>query len=497
MRKPIHIFLKIIAIICSVLFFSWTVYAINYLVDIITYIRINWMTIVILIIFLVCYGISRIKRFNIFELLYKRRYLIIIFLAICQVVFILLASAQAGADTTGVFENVQGIGSPEYFSAFTNNYFYGLYVKVIISVVSPQYAILVQELINILLLDLVILFVPMHFSIYISKSASHKSFVFLLLTLGINPTFISTYTDYLSLFTASLIFCFSIKILHTRLNLYESLFFGIIISIGSQIRITSLIFIIGLVIAVLLNFIKNRPNFRHISSKKILSIVIIILGFSVANFTTNYVKSKKVIPYTENQTKTLLYYLDLGLTSTGSNHFELPSEVLQYGLPSSKINEVVKKDLRNRFKNYNVKIALNKFRLGYEAGDFGWQTERVINEKNLVRNKITKSFIDSHIGEKVRKYIFPIDKTHRKYSLLLQLTYLVIILNSLLVLINISINNIELDRVSMYILITVFGMFLYFMLFEFGRSRYLISFWPMIVGLSILPKSKNQKKGLS
>lgn len=189
--------------------------------------------------------------------------------------------------------------------------------------------------------------------------------------------------------------------------------------------------------------------------------------------------------------------MDLGLTSTGSNHFELPSEVLQYGLPSSKINEVVKKDLRNRFKNYNVKIALNKFRLGYEAGDFGWQAERVINEKNLVRNKITKSFIDSHIGEKVRKYIFPIDKTHLKYSLLLQLTYLVIILNSLLVLINISISNIELDRVSMYILITVFGMFLYFMLFEFGRSRYLISFWPMIVGLSILPKSKNQKKGLS
>jgi hypothetical protein len=210
----------------------------------------------------------------------------------------------------------------------------------------------------------------------------------------------------------------------------------------------------------------------------------------------NEAKSRQIIHYTKGQTKPLLYYLDLGLTSTGSNHYELPIEVLQYGISTEKMNEVVKKDLKKRLSTYHVGIALNKFKRGYEAGDFGWQAERVISEKKLVRNSITKRFIDSHLGQVVRQHIFSIDGSHKNaYSLILQVTYLMVIFEGLLALINLIVKNIEMDKISMYLLITIFGMFLYFALFEFGRSRYLISFWPLIVSLSAIPylKTKGSK----
>jgi hypothetical protein len=277
LRRTVDLFLKLLAIICALLFFLWSVFALNY----VTYFKLSWETVLIAVIGIVGYGLLKIKRFKIFELLYKWRYLIIVVLVICQLGFVLLASGLAGADTTGVFESVQGISAPEYFSPFTNNYLYGLYVKGIIAIVGPHYAILAQEIINIVMLDSVLLFVPRCLGRYVSKDAAYKSFLLLVLTVGINPTILSTYTDYLSLFTASLIFCLSLKIMRTRLKLYELLVFGMVIAIGSEIRVTSLIFVIGLVMVVSLNYFRGLPNLKKLHLPTCLAIGMIILGFSI------------------------------------------------------------------------------------------------------------------------------------------------------------------------------------------------------------------------
>ncbi|MCJ1996251.1 hypothetical protein GYN67_06080 [Lactococcus piscium] len=495
MEKVIHKSVKLIVIVLGVLTFLWTVYSFNYLIDIVAYLKFNFSTVMILTIGVGCYILSKIFKINNFAFLYHYKYRIMVILLLVQILFIFLTSAQAGADTTGVFESVQGISSPEYFSAFTNNYLYGLYVKGIISVFGVSYAILVQEIINILLLDIVILIVPAALSRYISEQAAYKSFLFLLLTLGINPTIISTYTDYLSIFTASLIFCFCLKFVNTKLKLYESLLFGMIFSIGVQIRVTSFIFIIGLAVVEILNLFMNKSNIRKLSYYKLLSIVIIIIGFAIPTMLANFAKANQVVHYTSGQTKPLLYFLDLGLTSTGSNHFELPAEVLQYGPSTEKINKIVKNDLKKRLSHYDIKMALYKFQKGYEAGDFGWQAERVVDEKKLVRNNMTREFIDSKFGKFIRKNIFPIDQTYLTYELLLQITYIVVIMESLLALINIAFTDLERDKTAMYILITLLGMFLYFGLFEFGRSRYLLSFWPMIVSVSTIPYLKMKNRG--
>lgn len=486
MKQVINIFLKILAIICCVLFFMWAVFSLNYLVDMVTFVKLGWKLVASFIFILCCFILPKIFKVDGYRFIYKYRYWLIGILFICQVIFVLFTSALAKADTTAIFNNVQGLSDPDYFSAYTNNYLYGLYVKGIIYVFGVSYAVLAQELINIICLDIIILLIPFCLGKILSKKAAQKSFVLLVLTLGINPTIISTYTDYLSIITAGLIFYFCTKYLNSPLTIYELFLFGIVISVGSQIRATSAIFIIGLLVTLVLIFIRKPSVVKGVSKYTFLSVLIIAIGFSIPTLLVKYAKSSQVVHYTPGQTKSLLYYLDLGLTSTGGNHLELPLAEMPYGTSSERINEVVKKDIKVRVKKYNVSTALRKFKQGYEAGDFGWQAERVIEEQNLVRNNITSKFIDSNIGRYVRKITIPIDQTYLRYSVILQIFYIIVILEVILSLVNISVGTVKIDKTIMYMLVTIFGMFLYYSLFEFGRSRYLFSFWPLIVSLATI-----------
>ncbi len=494
MTKTVNIFLKLIVIILCSLVLLWTVCSFDYLIDMVTTLKFNSFIITIFIMSIVCYIMPKIFKINSYKLFYQYRYSIMAVLLITQILFVLMTSALAVADTTGVFESVQGISAPEYFSAYTNNYLYGMYVKGIISIFGANYAVLVQEIINILLLDATLLIVPTFLSRYISEKSGYKSFVFLLLTLGINQTIVSTYTDYLSIFTASMIFCFCIKFVNTKLKLYELLLFGMVISIGIQFRATSFIFIIGLVVVEVLALFMGKVKTRKVNYSKLFSIAIIIIGFTIPTGLSSLAKANQVVHYTPGQTKSLLYYLDLGLTSTGNNAYELPLGQLQYGVSSEKINDVVKKDLKQRVKKYTAALAFRKFKQGYQAGDFGWQFERVITEDRLVRNNITRGFIESKAGKFVRKQTFALNHKFLNYGVLLQITYIIVILEVLFALINIGIVNLERDKTVMYILVTLFGMFLYFGLFELGRSRYLFSFWPLIVSVSTIPYLKKTRR---
>lgn len=488
MKKVYQLCIKTVVIISIIMFLAWLFYSVNYLTTMLGYLKFDYITFITIVTVIFCYLIN--KRINIYTWIFHQKKIIIAILFLYQTFIVLHTSSQAGADTTGVIESILGIKSPEYFSAFTNNYLYGLYVKVIFSVVGPNYAILVQEMINIFLINIIIIMVPKYLSLYISENSAKKSFVFLFLTLGLNPTIISTYTDYLSIFSVSVVFCISLKLLKVKLSIAELFLYGIMVSIAFQIRATSFIFVIGLVVSGVIFLLKDKPKSKILSPYKIFTLLVVMVDFIIPNLCINYAKSKQVIHYTPNQTKPLLYYLDLGLTSTGSNHFELPATVLQYGISKTEINEVIKNDLKSRLKDYNIDKALNKFKLGYEAGDFGWQAERVINDKKLVRNNITTRFINSKLGKNIQKQLFPVDKTYLRYTLILQVFYIIVVWKVVISLFNILIGRILVEKATIYMLVTVVGMFLYFALFEFGRSRYLISFWPLIITLSTLFENK-------
>ncbi|MGZ7259744.1 hypothetical protein ACXWO8_09420, partial [Streptococcus pyogenes] len=82
--------------------------------------------------------------------------------------------------------------------------------------------------------------------------------------------------------------------------------------------------------------------------------------------------------------RTMLYFVNLGLTYSGNNHSELPEEVL-YSVGEDR-NPAVLKDITRRLDEYDfpkfVGHIYYKYYWAVNEGMFGWFQERVLNEES-------------------------------------------------------------------------------------------------------------------
>jgi hypothetical protein len=413
--------------------------------------------------------------------LYHHWYWTLLVLVIYQCVIILSNSVLVMGDTRAIIENIRGISNGNYFSANPNNLLYGLYVKGLYHLVGLKYLVLVQELINVFILDTSIVVFAKVINKYCEKRVGAIYFSLSIGLIGLHPQFLSTYTDYWSYFTATFVCISVLKILTDQATRLDYIIFGFFIGIGYLIRPTILIYVIALFFALLLRTMIKGDKLVIVKFGK--SLLAIGLGLLVFTSLITVVKKTELLPFKSGYEKNLAYYFDLGLTSTGAAHVELPPKARNENTPKEVFEPLIDKDIRARLEHYSLKQAMTKFKIAFQEGNLGWRIEQPLSFLKFQKNKVTSRLIESKTAQKMRNYLFFQGSNFANLDFFLQTMWVVMIVGIIYQLSSV-LQSTNFSTLQLFLALSILGAVMYLMLFEAGRSRYLISFLPVLILLS-------------
>lgn len=421
---------------------------------------------------------------KLFKLIEKWRVqvVLVVFLAIVQIFIIFCASSLARMDTEWIFHSA--IGTPgvlykEYISTNPNNFLLLILYKCVNHIFGKEYIVFVLEVFNVCCLNFSILMLSHLCRKFISTKVATVTYILSFILLGCSPQYLITYSDIIVLPLVVLMIYFMLNIKYCE-NIKKQLIFsavlGILAFLGYAFRPPVLIVMMAFGIYLLLNL----KNSERRSKIKIILLIPFITFFVVFKTTYMVVAEKQsYVPYNTEKSKTILYFIDLGLTTNGANQSELPSTLVQATGEDRNIEAV--KDIKNRLKKYRFetfsKHLLAKADSITSEGMFGWGTENFLAESGLQHNKIVNPIMNSKLGASVRKAIYFEGNNYFNYAFIMQVFWLILILGLIF---SSYYPKFYHQKNFSWISLALFGGICFLMLFEGGRTRYLIQFSPMI-----------------
>lgn len=455
----------------------WAIVSIGYGTTLLDTLNTYGYIVVFLAIFLLISQTAQNFLKKVVALVYRYRYLSFFALLIYQLVIILSNSVLVYGDTTAIISNIRGQDASNYFSAFPNNLLYGLYVKGLYHLVSMKYLVLIQELINVLVLDISILVFANTIDKNFGRRLAAIYFTLSILLIGIHPQFLSTYSDYWSYFTATFVCITIIKMIVGEVKLSDYISLVFFIGLGYMVRPTIVIYVIALSFALLFRVILKFD--RQVTVKVTKGLLVLVIGLVVSMCMLTAIKKANILPFKSGYDKNIAYFFDLGLTSTGATHAELPAKALDINSPDEVVEPLIKKDIKVRLQHYQLKQLFTKFKIAFQEGNLGWRIEQPLSVLKFQKNQVTSKFIDSKFGQKIRSYLFFQGNNFANLDFFLQIIWIVIIYGIIYQLFSVIKGN-NFSMIQLFLALSILGAFMYLMLFEAGRSRYLISFLPVL-----------------
>ncbi len=414
----------------------------------------------------------------------------LIVLALFQVVILITSVGLASADTAIVYRiatDSKFAATTQYVSNNPNNYLLVLWFKV-------NYLVFRENLVvslafwNVLFIDCSIYLLFKVNEIFTNSKISDIVFSLSYLILGLSPQYIYTYSDPITLFLLTLLLYLFGKVIKDfnagQVSRILTIILGLLLAVTYGFRPTIMIFIISLAIVSILWTIKNLHQKR-----KLVELFKIILIFSISFLLLNRVLSfslnhQKIVNYEPKMSRTLTYYVDLGLTYTGNNHAELSKEVV--ASRGKERNSLALMDAKAKLKNYTYTTFIGHLFYKYYwmigEGNFGWFQERVLSEEQLLNNKWLSNIQKTSLAKKIRNYIYVGGEKYYLFGIIIQLIWIVVVVGVTLFPLYFNPSNFY----QLWMQITIFGGLLFLMIFEAGRSRYLIQFSPAILTISSL-----------
>ena len=455
----------------------WAIVSIGYGTTLLDTLNTYGYIVVFLAIFLLISQTAQNFLKKVVALVYRYRYLSFFALLIYQLVIILSNSVLVYGDTTAIISNIRGQDASNYFSAFPNNLLYGLYVKGLYHLVSMKYLVLIQELINVLVLDISILVFANTIDKNFGRRLAAIYFTLSILLIGIHPQFLSTSSDYWSYFTATFVCITIIKMIVGEVKLSDYISLVFFIGLGYMVRPTIVIYVIALSFALLFRVILKFD--RQVTVKVTKGLLVLVIGLVVSMCMLTAIKKANILTFKSGYDKNIAYFFDLGLTSTGATHAELPAKALDINSPDEVVEPLMKKDIKVRLQHYQLKQLFTKFKIAFQEGNLGWRIEQPLSVLKFQKNQVTSKFIDSKFGQKIRSYLFFQGNNFANLDFFLQIIWIVIIYGIIYQLFSIIKGN-NFSMIQLFLALSILGAFMYLMLFEAGRSRYLISFLPVL-----------------
>ncbi|MCK8616839.1 hypothetical protein LNP00_00440 [Fructobacillus sp. M158] len=371
-------------------------------------------------------------------------------------------------------------GFAEYFSYYPNNLLLLRLEDIFWQLIGQpklQMFIAALNLANLIVVDVATLLLLNVFRKEFSKKISTVSFIFVLFSFTLVPFFVIPYSDTIAFFITSVF----LNLLFLKKNLKKTSHFvawgiaiGILLVIAYFLKPSLVILFIAAVITAVLILWKRRPSFTEWKINGVLSAIIILTALLFGMFMKHDLEhhdySFKIDP---SRAFPLSTFAAMGSVNGGGYNFD-------YSITSTEI-----KDSRER-NDYAIELVKHnigsKGFFGYQKflfqkqvnnasdGTFGWGQEgnflTVYEKNNGTKNRLLprKIFVQKDGQAKGMEYSF------RFFEQIIWITLLFFMLFSVW-------SN---GNFAIYLKITTVGFFLFLLIFEGGRSRYLIQFLPIL-----------------
>jgi integral membrane protein (TIGR03766 family) len=406
-----------------------------------------------------------------------------------QLVILLFCSALASADTTAIFHAVIGGRQeyPGYFNYFPNNAPVYFVFFLLVEAFGEANAVFVFQIINILIIDLCIVWVYKITQKYIGDEESEIVFLLFVFLFGMTPQFLYTYSDILTIPGTSLLV--HILLLACNRKKLEGRFSPLLLGLSGGfavfylkiIKTSSLIIIMAVIIMTVLLFNGTKIYFRKYIQCYLMALVTAgLLSITYSSFLEN----QKLVQVDESQSFPLTHWLMIGSDSTRGP----TEELIEITKSQPTKREKVKKNIQHVVESVNsrgmkgeVHFLFQKYKNNVDDGGFGWKVENVFSSKSVTTG-VNRKLTHSVFGEQLQDFIFSGSDKNNVLMLLAQIVYVIVVFG--LFIYGLTSLRCTTGFFDMTLKTSIIGLMVFLLLFEGGRTRYLIQFLPLILILS-------------
>ena len=398
----------------------------------------------------------------------------------------LLVRRDAAVVINGAFELIKDSSISNYLTRNPNNLSMFLYARSLYHLFGYK-AIWVLQLLGMVYMNGTAWILYKTAQKYFNQTSADVAFTLYLLLLGFSPYVIQTYTDLTGLPFLALQTYLTMGIIKDKeVSIGKIATLGVVTTLALIFRPTGAISIIAFFILL----------FLEKSWKKLGQVVLIFgLSFGLTMGLNSYIKQQQtevVIQQKEELAKSWLTFINLGLTYSGTDQTDMKNGLLQY-IPESEwnnynngmfANENEIKEIKRRLSEYTVLSFSSHivYKLGKTLydGSLNWLYMSPEKEKSAFISPLYVYTKDNALAEWVRKFIIEYDSpSYVFYKIVKQPIWIVMVLGAF-----VPVWKYRRYRQLNYLLLTIFGGILFLMVFEGGKTRYLIQFLPQIFLLS-------------
>lgn len=467
----------------------WLFSVVAHLVEKAGHVSISYLILLVIMLF----AVAMKRRTFLLDFILNHKTIVFIVMIIFQLLILfstnLMLRSDAAMVFNGAFNFVDSTTISHYLSANPNNLFLFLYERFFFLTFGVK-GIWVMQLLNILYVNISIFIFYLVVKKQFSKRVADSSFFFYCFLIGFTPQFVAMYTDVmvLPLIALQLYLVFELLQLNSLVAIqivWLSIALALLMAIGILIRPTIVIFVLALFIVLFL---------KAIWRKFFLLSFCFGLSFGIFyNVSTILIESQNQVEIIEGRGKTALAFIDLGLTYIGTDQIDFQAGLSTFVTEETRVdadydgrysNEVVLKDIKRRLEEYTVSTfighLLQKSKLTVQDGTLGWTYKDASKEGAVFMNPLYSHTEHSRLAQLVRNVIIYTDEVEYIFSrVILQLIYSIMVIGLVLQFFRFGSTDKE-----FLLALAVFGGLLFLMIFEGGKTRYLIQFFPQILLLS-------------
>lgn len=338
----------------------------------------------------------------------------------------------------------------DYLSYYPNNlslYYLLIFIRQFCSLTHLSFSMLTINYFNMIIMDIAFLFL-----------------------LGFSPWIIVTYTDTLSLLPVSL-GLLALALLIRKRNYYTAMLFGLSGSWCFFVKPSSSIYYIAAIIILILVSIIHK-NWANIILTALACLTTFLVSISIQLFNTH----QTMYPIDSSVALPATHYLMMGAQGNGSyNLQDVLSDINdpdKANLPHKNITKYCQRVNKMGIIGYS-KFLINKFYWTNNDGSLGWGVE---GGPDFINQNIRPYSAD--FGGLLRRFYWPLGDWSWMFYAIAQLIWI-----SATILLVFSFRAVDyLSEITKnWLYLTIFGNNLFLLLFEAGRSRFLIQFLPILI----------------
>ncbi|MBB1168549.1 glycosyltransferase family protein [Lacticaseibacillus paracasei] len=419
-----------------------------------------------------------------------------IVVAALQIIILLNTRTPIGWDVGAVMKAViRPKSGAEYVSINPNNLFlisiyHGIYQLFLSHGSSLAATWLFFQIVTAIELDFsVICIVFFTYKVFNRKVALNTYLLFFFLFV-LTPYIQTPYSDIAVLVPISLgMLCFAglETTVHTYLKVLFAVLIGFLFVIVYEIKPSGLILLVAWTIDALTRELLNNDNSR----KKVNLILVLFVVLSFAggqNIATKLIETHSPIPVVKDRGLPWQHFVLIGMTGNGGYNSPIRHTTLDF-VTTKKMAQYSSQQISKRlntlgFVSYLQFLAGKQIR-NTDRGDFSWGQEG-IPQPPFNRTK-------GSLQDRIRSVYLIGGRHQADMSFYYQVVWLLALVGILLSLV--KVNPVKDKWVSILIL-SMLGAFLYLLLFEGGRSRYLIQYLPTLMPLSAWGWYVNTEKNI-